>query len=421
MNTPSAAQGVTRAQLREATRGFTLMLRRKRFSPDWIEANASDLLAQANKEYAEKLAKGERAQNPVGWLIVCAWRRAQNLLDSQSRKPRTSSLESVFHLADESTPTPEQQVLDGDLQERLWTAMRHLPEKERRLLSLVYFESYSIREAGRKVGWQKSAADRHHGAALEKLHALVGDDRSLLSPASLGLGAWIAVNIDGHRFILAVVNVTLDPVREALADGIEGATLGAHRLGELWRRLSPFTDPAGAAATGGGGRVAGACGVAAASVVCGIAASAVDPGAGGDLPLSSPSPAQTRKAEATLPRSLGTPVAPLPASEATAPAAARPAGTEGSVRPAGVRSAKRVRVAEDRARTAGVPKATTRQTVNEFGLDTDSPSAPAQAPAPQSPQSPGSSSSSPSPSGATRSAGTPSSSSGAAPASEFGL
>jgi DNA-directed RNA polymerase specialized sigma24 family protein len=52
-------------------------------------------------------------------------------------------------------------------------AMSHLPEWERVLLTLCYYDGMSIREAGRQVGWGKSTADRHHRAGLERMKELL--------------------------------------------------------------------------------------------------------------------------------------------------------------------------------------------------------------------------------------------------------
>ena len=177
---------ITPAELREAERGIKTMLAKK-FSAAWIAENARDLLGQASVEYAEWLKDHPPARSPVGWLLNCAYWRALNLLDSETRKPRTASLDAVFHLADESTPTPEQQVLNADLQRRLYKALSHLPDKECELLTLVHFGHMSIREAGRRLGWQKSAADRHHTAALKKMRALVGDLGHRMSATGEGL------------------------------------------------------------------------------------------------------------------------------------------------------------------------------------------------------------------------------------------
>jgi RNA polymerase sigma factor FliA len=94
------------------------------------------------------------------------------MLQAQLAKP-TTSIETIFHLADDSTPSPEEEAIQHELQERVRKAMGQLPERERELLALHYFDSASIREAGRRVGWGKSAADRHHRAGLERLRALL--------------------------------------------------------------------------------------------------------------------------------------------------------------------------------------------------------------------------------------------------------
>jgi RNA polymerase sigma factor (sigma-70 family) len=282
----------------------------------WIAENAKDLLAQANIEYAEWLEDNPPARNPVGWLLTCAYRRALNLLDTQSRKPRPAPLDSVFHLADESMPTPEQQALDRDRQSRLQEALRFLPKKECKLLALVYFEDLSIREAGRKLGWQKSAADRHHNAALEKLKALVGD-RALLSPATLGLAAWTVAKGEGSRPWAAPLEAGLELAREGLAVGVETVSIGAHRAGEAARRLAPFSEPGNAAAAGGAGRVAGQCGVAAGIAVCGLlGAGPVTSGMNAILSGKSPDRARSRAVEA---RPASAPVAPATLSDLSPP------------------------------------------------------------------------------------------------------
>jgi RNA polymerase sigma factor (sigma-70 family) len=401
-------QGVTPAELREAERGFTLMLR-KRFSAVWIAENAKDLLGQANMEYAEWLEDNPPARNPVGWLLTCAYRRAQNLLDSQTRRPPPASLEAVFHLADESTPTPEQQALEHDRQARLRKALGFLPEKECKLLALVYFEDRSIREAGRMVGWQKSVAHRHHDRALEKMRALVGKDRSLLSPATLGLAAWIIAKGEVPRPVPAALDAALTPARKATAIGAEVATTGTHRLADLWRRISPFTDPSNAVASGGGGRALGACGVAVASVVCGVAASGLVPAIGGSASPPSHHSAKARHVDgAARGASASTPLAATPE-----PSSPEGGGSEHSERAAPAK-ANPVGRTQPRARAASVPTATGRQTVNEFGVEAGSAPEPTAAPAPERSASSGSSASA-RPSSSSRS------SSGSAVASEFGM
>lgn len=391
------ARGVSPAELREAERGFKLMLARK-FSAVWIAENARDLLAQANIEYTEWLKKNPPAENPVGWLLTCAYRRALNLLDTQTRKPRPASLDAVFHLADESTPGPEQQILDNDRQRRIREALGHLPDKERKLLALVYFEGYSIRAAGRKLGWQKSAADRHHGAAMEKMLALVGD-RSLLSPASLGLAAWVITRSERDLPWMAPFEAILDRGREVLAIGLEAVSIGTHRGAEVWRRLSPISDPGNAAAASSAGRTVGYCAAAAGAVVCGLAATGVvGPGLSAHKPERQ-TPVRQRAVEAKE-----TP-APRPAS---APEPSRtPPPSEGTDKAKAQQTSPSTED-KQRSRRELPPRATGRQSTNEFGVERGSVDSPEPAPAPEA-------------SGGQSSSPAPKSSPGSAASTEFGL
>lgn len=306
------AKALTPAQLREAERGFKQILARK-FSARWIAENHRDLLAQANAEYVEWLEENEPARNPVGWILNCAYWRAQNLLDSETRKPRPAPLDSVFHVADEKTPDPEQQALDRDRKRRLGEALSRLPEKEQRLLSLVYYDGLSIREAGRKLGWQKSAADRHHAAAMEKMLALVGD-RSLLSPAVLGLLAQQAIS--SHSSLSGLWNVAATPCRFAWATIAEAAELSARRAFDAAHRLAPFTDAAGStAASTGAGRALAQCAAAAGIAACGVLAAPSIEGGVNDL-LRGAGPPRSRPASSP------------PSSRSTTPESSTPAASE---------------------------------------------------------------------------------------------
>lgn len=364
--------GISDAELREAQRGFLLMLRRKRFSPQWIEENANDLLGQAASEYAEKLASGRPADNPPGWLINCAWRRAQNLLDSQRRKPRPSSLEDAFDLADEATPTPEAQTIDNDRRALLRKALGHLPDKERKLVALVYFEGFSIREAGRLLGWGKSAVDRHHRSAMERLHALVGGDRTVFSPATLLLAAWAALKGAGKR----AVEVTTAPFRRA-----------AGHLSELAGRIAPYSDTAGAAASSGAGRAAGYCAAGVLAVACGLgAAGVVGPETIGGAASVTPK-IRSEHSDASRPAALPVPH-PVPSSSARGQQAkAQPRQVSRSQSTPTVEASEPAPVQRsERRRTESAPAApaaTHNETEETFGIEESS--SPSSAPAPARP------------------------------------
>lgn len=376
---------VSGVHLREAERGFLAMLRAKRFPAPWIEANALDLLAQASSEYAAWLTRHDPEPNPVGWLITCAYRRAINLLEAQRRRPATTSLDAVYDLADEGSGTPEHEALENDRQRRLREALGLLSRQDRRLLSLVYFEDRSVREAGRRMGWRKSAADRHHRAALERLRAIVGEDRSLMSPAAVGLAAWAAA-VGEHRSGLGAM---LRSAKAPLEAGLGGIAEGGRRLGDAARRMLPFLEPGGAAASGGAGRVVGACGAGLAAAVCGLALAGVEPTLPGNGSSSPPPRAasQTRPEAAVRAEAPQTPVTDPPpgaASGSTRGGAEGPHHSRPKSREEAQRPAVAPKVERSAAPVAAPPPAD--PVVEEFGIEgggepvTTEPAAPTPAP-----------------------------------------
>jgi RNA polymerase sigma factor (sigma-70 family) len=160
----------------EAWWGFRLRLRRRGFSPTFVERHADDLLGQALLELSKAIADQNRISNPAGWLIHCAWRRTQNLLDKERRRPRTVSVDAIATLAD-SAPTPEEETLELFGSRTAATAIRFLPSLERRLIEFIYLEGMYCRAAGRAVGLGKSAADRHHRVALSRLRPFFDSSR----------------------------------------------------------------------------------------------------------------------------------------------------------------------------------------------------------------------------------------------------
>ena len=332
----------------------------KKFSAVWIQENTADLLTQANIEYGEWLEDNPPARKPVGWILTCAYRRALNLLDTETRKPPTAPLDSIFHLPDDSTPNPEQVTLDNDRQRRLRDALSHLPKKEAQLLSLIYYEDFSIREAGRQLGWRKSAADRHHAAAMEKMLALVGD-RRLLSGATVGPAASAYIHGDAHPALdAALAQAAFHPLLHAYAVASEAAEIVAHRAVDLGRRIAPFSDPANAAAAGGAGRVAAQCGAAAGIAVCSLlAAPAVQQGLDALGRPHSVQPPARRSQPHRAPR------ATQPAPSAHAPASPTPKPTTPSKTTI---EHQRVERRERRARATSPPaRASGHQSGSEFG------------------------------------------------------
>lgn len=398
---------VTDQQLLEAEKGLIRLLHAKRFPREWIERHAAEVMAQARTDFAARLAAG-RNDDTVNLLVVIGYRRALKVLRSQKTGPPTISIENVFHLADESTPTPEEEAIEHDRQERIVKAMSHLPERERTLLALVYFKGMSIRAAGRKLGWGKSAVDRHHQAALDRLHAML--DRSLLG-TEIAIPAFVASRHDSlSRSVAAWAQGAGETIREA-------AMLGSGRA-------APVAESGNAVALSGAGRTAaGVCGAAVVVCIAGAATGVVGPGVGAlDVDESRPlraAPPPHREA-APAPSEAGASLG----ETAGSPGVRRRTRDRGQTRAPG-REASTDAARKDRqtAKAATAPAATGRQTVNEFGVESGELEEPtgAEEPAPteNTPISPTSESATRPP--AESSGGAGSSGGGDGSSSEFGM
>jgi RNA polymerase sigma factor (sigma-70 family) len=357
METAAKQKQVTDRQLQEAEQGLIRLLHAKHFPREWIKESVPEIMSQARTDFAARLAV-EHVEDAVNLLVVIAYRRAIKFVRAERSRPRETSIEHFFHLADESTPTPEQETLDHDRQATLVRAMRELPERERELLALIYFKEMQIGEAGRRLGWAKASATRHHQAALERLRELVGD-RELLG-VEVAIPAFVASR---HLSPPRAAVMWIEGAAETLRDSL---VLGSGRLG-------PLAETGNAAALGGAGRTAaGVCGAAVVACLAGAATGVVGPGLAApdskeaavpnnssrthetptaaprrQLPVPEPEGRMSRESERTT-KNRGD----ANASERSPTPAHRPA-SESRARPT----------------TSDPPTATAKQTVNEFGLE----------------------------------------------------
>ncbi|HEU4943819.1 MAG TPA: sigma-70 family RNA polymerase sigma factor [Solirubrobacterales bacterium] len=267
---PSLREVLQREELEAAERSFEQLLRRKRFSPAFLDRHAADLLAKARLEYSQYVAGGGEVRNPAGWIIHCAWRRTQNLLEQEGRAPRVISIDNGTTFANESA-TPEEEVLTSDRYCQLQVALEQLPPEERKVIVLTYFEGMSVREVGRTLKWDKCKADRRHRAALERLQELLGVKDIDALQIEIGIIAWasIAAGDQARTRLPAGVEAVIDSVAAVVGRGQE-----------LARRLlaGGAAEPGMAPAIGGAARTAGVCG--AAAVAC-MATGLVGPGVSG--------------------------------------------------------------------------------------------------------------------------------------------
>ncbi len=358
MEAATKQKQVTDQQLLEAEEGLIRLLHAKHFPPAWIKESVPEIMSQARTDFAARLAV-EQVEDAVSLLVVIAYRRAIKFVRSERARPRETSIENFFHLADESTPTPEQETLDHDRQVTLVKALRELPERERKLLALIYFKDMQIGEAGRRLGWAKASATRHHQAALERLRELVGD-RELLG-AEIAIPAFV-VSRD-HPLPRAAV-IWIEGAAETLREAV---VLGGGRIG-------PLAETGNAVAMSGGGKAAaGVCGAAVVVCLAGAASGVVGPGLGA---LDASEAPRSRHAHQARETSAASPFSERPADGLDG---STHRGSRSSTRTHRESAASRLssstpprRVAEPRERPvrgADPPPASVKQTINEFGVE----------------------------------------------------
>jgi RNA polymerase sigma factor (sigma-70 family) len=305
------SEGLSGAELEAARLGFNQLLRRRRFSPQWIAREGEEAFATAALEYARKLAEGERIENPPGWIIECAWLRAKNRLEAGEHGPRAVSTERSGPLADEHGKDPLDTLLGAERFGRVRSAVAELSPDRRRLLALSYFEGFTVREAARRLGWHPSKAQRAHEGARRQLHELLGVKSSDELELVVGLASYLSLAAGGGWRLRALA--WLEGAGEAAS---HAATQLWGRTQELARRFAPWggAEPAGAALGSGAGRAAGAC--AAAALAC-LASGVVGPGVDGLVGGGHAKPQRVAAQHATPARALSAtaPSAPAPRPE----------------------------------------------------------------------------------------------------------
>lgn len=90
-------------------------------------------------------------------------------LFAESVSVHVASLDELGSLPDESAPLPDEEIERHRVAERVAAALSALPETERRVVELHYYEDLSFAEIGARLGICKPWAFRLHNKALKQL------------------------------------------------------------------------------------------------------------------------------------------------------------------------------------------------------------------------------------------------------------
>jgi RNA polymerase sigma factor FliA len=132
-------------------------------------------------EYMQNISEREGAAREAGAGEEDSGDKAKQLeaiaqILSNVATVHITSIEAASKVADERLPAPDAELETGQMGERVRQAVKALPEKERRLMELYYFEDKNLEEAGAVLGLSKSWACRLHARAVGLLRQELAQD-----------------------------------------------------------------------------------------------------------------------------------------------------------------------------------------------------------------------------------------------------
>lgn len=85
-------------------------------------------------------------------------------------------------LCDRDSPSPEESVEEAESQQRLFTALRRLPQRTQLLLALYYYEGLTMKEIGQVLDLTESRVSQIHTRAMLRLRVALEHDQAALRP-----------------------------------------------------------------------------------------------------------------------------------------------------------------------------------------------------------------------------------------------
>ena len=128
-------------------------------------AETEDCVQDVFLQLIRKAPVFENPEHERGWLILTAKNLAKNRLAHWWRRR-----EDLDEAADIGAPDPEP---DGTL-----AALLTLPEKDRMVLYLYYYEGYAVKEIAKLLSWQEPTVRSRLSRARGKLKSLLGGNEA---------------------------------------------------------------------------------------------------------------------------------------------------------------------------------------------------------------------------------------------------
>ncbi|RKY03257.1 FliA/WhiG family RNA polymerase sigma factor [Candidatus Poribacteria bacterium] len=148
---------------------------------DWVPRNVREkaqILENAYAALEQKLMRPPTEEEVAEYLKISVDKLRDMLLEVQGAALLTlddivldeETGESIReHVVDKNTATPEQKMAYEEAKKLLARAIEGLPEKEKLVLSLYYYEEMTMKEIGRVLGVSESRVSQIHSSAILRL------------------------------------------------------------------------------------------------------------------------------------------------------------------------------------------------------------------------------------------------------------
>ena len=133
-----------------------------------IEEATRELAATLQRNPTELEVAGKMGVEVERWRQMMAEMQCVGLISISSRRPEQEDLPAPDYPAKPETH-PDSICAHGQLHDALWTAMKTLPERYRKVVVLYYTKDMTMREIGGILGINESRVSQIHKSALEKM------------------------------------------------------------------------------------------------------------------------------------------------------------------------------------------------------------------------------------------------------------
>lgn len=267
--------------LQEIERSLRAKLKAHNLSEPFIERSIEDALQKGLVEYLRVLDRGDKVENPAGFVVQAGFSRAIDELRREARHSDGAVVDALIDSSGVPEPATDEVAIDHLRVRELREAVSHLSPEEQQVLRLHFFDEKSAGASAEALFCSETTYRRRLDTAKKKLGELLG--APVPAPGSqlaIEIGVVLWVSLRGANVALAQ-----GPIEQLVGIAHSAQDAAAWAAGRTRDLAGRFVGGGGgeklaAIASSGPGRVVGTCVAACVLAVGGAELAGV--GQGGD-------------------------------------------------------------------------------------------------------------------------------------------